>query len=853
MKKAILILMAAWILYGCSHDNTQDTSDPRSVTIEIKIQPDKIGKTTRATDEVSIKDVNVYLYNNSGEIILHHYHTSPTLQFQCVPGNYQMRVAANLGHDMGENPASEDFIVTHADEYNILPMFYEGDVTIPPAGGTLPAVEVQRIVAKISYNIAVQPTDIELQSVQLRSVPRSVSPFDATVTPSDNPDDYTDCPETEISGKQATGTCYLLSNMQGSVPSITDQRQKNKDNAPGNASYLLIRALAGNKVLTYTVFLGENNTSDFNVRANVQYQFNISILGNNEVDTRISAYTLQVWDDFDDYNYGGYCLMDGTRYLHIDVECFDGSAPTRGHLKLLSGDLKGFTFNYGDTGAEHDFDLYDMNGDNTYEMEYTPKCFTEKNSLLAYRITLVDAHGFTQSYDFEHRMANAAIIRTDGEGGVRVEGALHVETESDGSGERTVALCMESCILTAVPDAGTTFAGWYDGPQEYGHLLSTEETYEYIPLGPLRYIYAVFQSKETPLDAGSTANCYIARSLNTIYSFDATTMGNGKTTLNISPQKLSGTHARVIWETGSVPGTVIENVEYKSGRIIFKTGTEHGNALIGLFDASENCIWSWHIWSVDYDIETSGQTYASGAVFMDRNLGALTTDYMQAAAKGLYYQWGRKDPFMYPSTFQQNSWNQKVQAPATYMPGFEYTEITATSEWEEMMSPEWAAAHPSNYINPLFPQDWDDFPSVSDWSYKDQPNLWGNRTTTSIDKTTSKSIYDPCPPGWRVPDLESFKGIECVSSTAPYYVTIRYNGNATTQIPLGGRYFEIYSQNGTIGTLYTAAPYGWNSDRNYYYFERRGTGITFQPQASTTITTSDLSRYWASPVRCIRE
>ena len=74
--------------------------------------------------------------------------------------------------------------------------------------------------------------------------------------------------------------------MQGSVPPITDQRQKNKDNAPDNASYLLIRALAGNKVLTYTVFLGENNTSDFNVRANVQYRFNISILGNNEVDTR---------------------------------------------------------------------------------------------------------------------------------------------------------------------------------------------------------------------------------------------------------------------------------------------------------------------------------------------------------------------------------------------------------------------------------------------------------------------------------------------------------------------------------------------------------------------------------------
>ena len=87
MKKTIWILMAAWILHGCNQDNTQDTSDPRSVAIEIKIQPDKLGKITRATDEMSIKDVNIYLYNDKGEIILHRYQTSPTLQFQCVPGN----------------------------------------------------------------------------------------------------------------------------------------------------------------------------------------------------------------------------------------------------------------------------------------------------------------------------------------------------------------------------------------------------------------------------------------------------------------------------------------------------------------------------------------------------------------------------------------------------------------------------------------------------------------------------------------------------------------------------------------------------------------------------------------------
>ena len=325
---------------------------------------------------------------------------------------------------------------------------------------TLPTVEVQRCVTKISYNISVKPADIELRSVQLLSVPRSTSVFDAAA-PSDNPDDYTDCLEVGLSGQLAAGDCYLLPNMQGTVSAITDQRQKNPDNAPANASYLLIRAVRGAKVLAYYIYLGGNNTSDFNVRTNVHYRFNISILGDGEVDTRISSYTLRVRDDFDDYNYGGYCLLDGTRYLYIDVDSPDGTAPTRGRLEVLSGDLKCFTFNYGDKGAVHDFDLYDSTGENAYEMEYYTPVYTADNSLLSYRITLTDALGFTLSYDFTHRMANAAIIHTDGGGSVRVEGALHVETKSEGSGVRTVALCMENCTLTAVPDAGYTFDGWY--------------------------------------------------------------------------------------------------------------------------------------------------------------------------------------------------------------------------------------------------------------------------------------------------------------------------------------------------------------------------------------------------------
>jgi hypothetical protein len=842
-------------MYG----SDSDCCRPTKVRAEMAVRPDRMTTVTRSADEYAIRDLNFYLYNDNGESVLHRYQTSSTLRFECLPGSYRMRVAANLGRDLGGNPAWEDFTVSHADEYDVLPMSYEGDVVIiPSADGVLilPAVEVQRCVAKVSYNISVKPADIELRSVQLLSVPRSVSVFDMAAAPSDNPNDYTDCPETELAGQQASGANYLFPNMQGMVPSITDQRQKNPENAPANASYLLIRAVRGEKVLAYYVYLGGNNTSDFNVRANVHYRLNISILGDKEVDTRISSYTLRVRDDFDDYNYGGYCLLDGTRYLYIDVDSPDGTAPTRGRLEVLSGDLKCFTFNYGDKGAVHDFDLYDSSGENAYEMEYYTPVYTPENSLLSYRITLTDALGFTQSYDFTHRMANASIIHTDGGGSVRVEGALHVETESEGPGVRTVALCMDNCTLIAVPDAGYAFDGWYNGPQEYGHLLSTEQTYEYVPLGPLRHIYAVFQPATTALDADGTANCYIARSLNTVYSFDAATMGNGRTTTNIVPKKLAGTEVKVLWETGTTRGAIVKSTELTdNGHIVFQTGMTYGNAVIGLFDASRNCIWSWHIWSVDYDIEATAQTYASGAVFMDRNLGALTTDCTQPSSRGLYYQWGRKDPFLPAATCQETV----KRADAVYAAGFEYAENdprSAASPYE-MMSLAWSVSHPTTYMNGVFYEDWEEWASSADWLYDHRPNLWGNMTTgmNNISRTSHKSIYDPCPPGWKIPCAEDFLGIERVSQTMPYYVTVRYGGSGTTRIPLGGTFSEgRYMANGQTGRLYTNNPYHYKWESNSSVFSDIScTSICFSTGSAPYIGTTDYYRYAANPVRCIKE
>ena len=860
MKKYLLIFTAALFLWGCIAEDRTACANPRGTFVSLTVRPERMFSVTRSADEYAIRDLNFYLYDDNGEVVLHRYQTSATLRFECLPGNYRMRIAANLNRDLGESPTSEDFTVTHKDAYDALPMAWDGDVTIPASGGSLPTVEVQRAVAKISYDITVKPSDIELLSVQLLSVPRTVSIFDVTASPSDAPDDYTDCPERRVSGQQAAGDCYLLPNMQGTVPSITDQRDKNAGNAPENASYLLIRAVRGAKALAYCVYLGENNTSDFNVLANTHYRFNISILGDSEVDTRVSSYTLNVYDTYGDNMIGGYCTYDIMGELFIEVDGDPAPLTLRGHISASQGDTDRFLVDDASIETGLDLSLPNQPGLNEYFLYYDLPVYTGANSQVNYTVTVEDDGGYTQSFDFERRFANKLDVIVDtfdnGKGKVTVSDALYSEQVS-GTRDHVVMCHQMGCTLVALPAAGYRFDGWYttDG---YTTRLSISTTYFYVPKSTDASIFPKFTAQTVPLDDDGTANCYIAPQCGTSYSFDATVQGNGRSTTNIWPVRLSGTSARVLWETGTVRGAVIEDAEYQSGRIVFTTGTDRGNALIGLFDSRGNCIWSWHIWSVDYDIEASARTYESGAVFMDRNLGALTTDYMQPASRGLYYQWGRKDPFLYPATCQ----DIVKRADAVYAAGFEYAvsepRNAATESPYDVMTVEWSIAHPTTFMNNAMYEDWEEWTSVADWLYGSHPNLWGNVTTSNdnISRVSQKSIYDPCPVGWKVPSPEDFRGITGVSQSMPYYVTISYNGSSTTNIPLGGTYADSrYMGNGQIGRLYSNAPYHmrWESDTSLFY-DTACTSILFSSGSYPPyIGTSDYYRYAANPVRCIRE
>lgn len=137
---------------------------------------------------------------------------------------------------------------------------------------------------------------------------------------------------------------------------------------------------------------------------------------------------------------------------------------------------------------------------------------------------------------------------------------------------------------------------------------------------------------------------------------------------------------------------------------------------------------------------------------MDRNLGALSIDHRQVSTRGLYYQWGRKDPFPYPSDITSHE-----PLTGSYQNGFTNTTLA------RKMTVSYTIEHPTTYLD-----------AGADWllSVAVNPNLWGNTSSkTTLTDTGEKSIYDPCPPGWRVPDRRAWAkaALKIKASDATYY------------------------------------------------------------------------------------
>lgn len=253
------------------------------------------------------------------------------------------------------------------------------------------------------------------------------------------------------------------------------------------------------------------------------------------------------------------------------------------------------------------------------------------------------------------------------------------------------------------------------------------------------YIY-VYVCETQNLGVNSAANCYVITAPAVNYSFDVMHRPDGS---ELETKKVS-----LLWQSNP---NVVKNVNFVDGKVMLyvapsdadATRVEDTNAVIAAYNGSGEVIWSWHLWIVNENPLAAYKTYSNGKSFMHHNLGAFTNSNGSKEemsihnSYGMYYQWGRKDPFPRPYFFDasgaddESRYNEKgIYIAEKYV---ERTQSVGTQEY--------VTKNPMHFItNAACLEEGAD--GVGDWLVTADNDLWSDN---------KKSIYDPCPYGWRVP------------------------------------------------------------------------------------------------------
>lgn len=396
---------------------------------------------------------------------------------------------------------------------------------------------------------------------------------------------------------------------------------------------------------------------------------------------------------------------------------------------------------------------------------------------------------------------------------------------------------------------------------------------------------------KTPADAESVAgqpsNCYMINAAKT-YSFDATVIGNGEagiiadagfhtTSASIDPKS-----AKLMWEDSE---GFISGVSLVKGKVLFTAEKNVGNAMIAVFDGAGTVLWSWHIWGVgDTMPEDEVVTNQANAIFtvMDRTLGALSkTSYFTTL-----YQWGRKDPIPNSTTYFVDGQATDIEriypvhkpgsaADATILTSVQHPECII-DDYKEGLPVDWLASNKTNNYNLL----WGDDNTDNPWK-KTDPKAGAGWTNV-------KTIYDPCPSGYRVSSKFAWTGFCTVSDGSNESIKVKYRLERISHTKYeNGYYFKKNSSDGVgiyfpmtgsrgckTGSLWVgsgASSYNsLNYDASYWASapsQNLGKGARMSispyvasPSSSTqtsanSINTVDESgnRSAVHPVRCIRE
>lgn len=262
--------------------------------------------------------------------------------------------------------------------------------------------------------------------------------------------------------------------------------------------------------------------------------------------------------------------------------------------------------------------------------------------------------------------------------------------------------------------------------------------------------------------------------------------------------------AALLWEDS--PG-LITNVAYKPdlypypgnpsqkiGGITFDipaATVRQGNAVIALYDTMNRVVWSWHIWvtplgaqyTVPY-ISAQKKRFDIDAV----NLGWVSfepiKDYVKRTCRvkfqsetgntsveiivaqqphavlcpgdAMVYQWGRKDPF-------RGCDRTGAEVALTVQRYKEGLTAETRSPRRDLIA--WRTQHPEIFhriaFGALTESDRASFDALVTLTEDTYVNMWDSKNTgqtSHAEGTSIKTVYDPCPPGFKVAPPDAFTG-----------------------------------------------------------------------------------------------
>lgn len=231
------------------------------------------------------------------------------------------------------------------------------------------------------------------------------------------------------------------------------------------------------------------------------------------------------------------------------------------------------------------------------------------------------------------------------------------------------------------------------------------------------------------------------------------------------------------------------------------------NGVISIKDSSGTIIWNWHIWIWSDSLATKAITNRSGVTYniLPYNLASKWDSFEKESIKNWFYQWGRSVPMLCPKAYN----NTQLHTSFGKL-GFIKAPVANT--------------YNQGIANPTTLYYSDHYNWFGNASYY---NLWDANCTTegASDNVTVKTVYDPCPPGFKIPNGNTFTGFS-TSNGGSFNNGYTWNGSffpASGYIDKNGYFSHV----GSSGQVWTSA-----MESVYYVYYLRFSSSQVTPQNS---------------------